>query len=134
MELLQTSPRWVTALLTISIITECQSRHNRGYSLYSHNIQREIVPVRQSTEPITLLPMPRAVVVKCYADALEVVVQADLFDTGVPVDGGQLHLGSNSVGNACKAHPSGEAEFTIKSHLTDCGIKLSVSSHYIKMV
>ena len=60
---------------------------------------------------------------------MEVVVQADLFDTGLHVDGRHLRLGSDTAAeySACSAAPSGEAEFTIRAQLMDCGTKLSVS-------
>lgn len=71
---------------------------------------------------------PRPVVVKCYPDSMEVVVQADLFDTGLQVEGRYLYLGSESVGqrDECGAKPTGEAEFTIWTKLLDCGTSLSV--------
>lgn len=72
---------------------------------------------------------PRPIVVKCHPDSMEVVLQADMFNTGLEVHGRHLRLGSDflSEGSACGAFPSGEAEFTIKAQLTDCGTKLSVS-------
>lgn len=72
---------------------------------------------------------PRPVVVKCHPDSMEVVVQADVFNTGVQVEGKYLRLGAGAAaeGSACSAVPSGEAEFTIWAHLMDCGITLSVS-------
>lgn len=57
-------------------------------------------------------------------------MQADMFDTGLQVDGGHLRLGSVSAGEegVCGAVPSGEAEFIIRAQLVDCGTKLSVST------
>ncbi|KAK0134475.1 Zona pellucida sperm-binding protein 3 [Merluccius polli] len=63
------------------------------------------------------------VVVKCHADSMEVVVQADLFDTGLLVEAGHLHLGAPAP--HCTALPSAEAELTIHVHLMDCGTQLS---------
>ncbi|KAG7229305.1 hypothetical protein INR49_012963, partial [Caranx melampygus] len=65
---------------------------------------------------------------------MEVVVQADMFDTGLQVEGSHLYLGSGSIaeeGGACRAVPSGEAEFTIRAHLMDCGTKLSSTEEKI---
>lgn len=68
---------------------------------------------------------PRAVFVRCHPDSLEVVVQADMFNTGLWVDGRHLRLGlevvRNDVQSACRAVPSGPSEFTIQAHLMDCG-------------
>lgn len=82
--------------------------------------------LQQSAE---LSARPRPVVVNCHPDSMEVVVQADMFDRGLQVDGRHLRLGSGpaSEGSACRAIPSGEAEYTIRAHLRDCGIQLSVS-------
>lgn len=90
-------------------------------------IQPQFGAVKQkpSTE---LRERPRPVTVNCHPDAMEVVVQADMFDTGLQVDGGHLRLGSDSAGEECGAVPSGEAEFTIRAQLVDCGTKLSVST------
>ncbi|KAM9323139.1 zona pellucida sperm-binding protein 3-like [Pholidichthys leucotaenia] len=78
---------------------------------------------------------PRPVVVRCSPDSMEVVVQADLFDTGLLVDGSRLRLGSGSFEDAadasssskseCGATSAGEEEFILQAWLTDCGTKLS---------
>lgn len=75
---------------------------------------------------------PRPVVVNCHPDSMRVVVQADMFDTGLQVDARHLRLGSGSVseGSECGAVSSGEAEFTIQAFLQDCGTKLSVSVYF----
>ncbi|XP_037537593.1 zona pellucida sperm-binding protein 3 [Nematolebias whitei] len=67
---------------------------------------------------------PRPIVVKCHPDSMEVVVQADMFDAGLKVEGGHLQLGPESP-SACGAVQSGAEEFTIQARLTDCGTKLS---------
>ena len=66
-------------------------------------------------------------------------MQADMFDSGLQVDGRHLRLGSDSVtvGGACGAVPSGEEEFTIRVQLNNCGTKLFVrivlilKEHYV---
>ncbi|KAM9845050.1 zona pellucida sperm-binding protein 3-like, partial [Aulostomus maculatus] len=69
----------------------------------------------------------RPVRVRCHPDSLEVVVQADMFDTGLLVEGAHLRLGSQPVGEGspCGAVPSGDTEFTLQAHLMDCGSELS---------
>ena len=54
---------------------------------------------------------------------MEVVVRADLFNTGLFLEAQHLHLGSND----CTAFPSAEAELTVHFNLMECGMKLSVS-------
>lgn len=60
---------------------------------------------------------------------MEVVVQADLFDSGLKVDARHLRLGSDppAEGSACRVARSTHAEFTFLSQLMDCGIQLSVN-------
>lgn len=88
------------------------------------------IQARAQSPELSVRPRPRPVVVTCHPDSMEVLVQADMFDTGLQVEGSHLHLGSGSVAgeeNACRALRSGEAEFTIWAHLMECGTKLSVS-------
>uniref|UniRef100_A0A667WQG1 Zona pellucida sperm-binding protein 3 n=1 Tax=Myripristis murdjan TaxID=586833 RepID=A0A667WQG1_9TELE len=136
MDLQQSSSWWIIIFLSLCTFTQCRLLHNPASSTgmpYSprrfnvHQIQPESTKVKQqqSAEPKTR--PQRAVVVKCHADSLEVVVQADLFYTGLLVESRHLQLGSDSVskGSACRAVPSGVAEFTIHVQLMDCGTKLS---------
>lgn len=80
---------------------------------------------RQESAELDVRP-PRPVVVKCHPDSMEVVMQADMLDAVLKVDGGHLRLGPEPL-NGCGAVPSGAEEFTILARLTDCGTKLSVS-------
>ncbi|XP_056149893.1 uncharacterized protein LOC130124464 [Lampris incognitus] len=118
MDLLQRAPWLTLALFNLCGLMRCQFAYpwsaNVGNSQESESI--EGLPVEQ-----------KSVVVVCHEDSMEVVVQADLFDTGIHVDGRFLHLGSPSegMGGACGAFPSGEAQFTIHIHLGDCGTRLS---------
>lgn len=65
----------------------------------------------------------RLVVVKCHPDSWEIVVQADLFNTGLMVEGRHLRLGveQRRDPSACRAVPLGPTEFTIRAQLLDCG-------------
>ncbi|XP_077472162.1 zona pellucida sperm-binding protein 3-like [Stigmatopora argus] len=71
---------------------------------------------------------PKAVVVRCYSDSMELVVQADLFDTGLHVNPEHLRLGTDPAGGSpsCRASPTGdEGTMTILADLLDCGTRLS---------
>uniref|UniRef100_A0A672IWM3 Zona pellucida sperm-binding protein 3 n=1 Tax=Salarias fasciatus TaxID=181472 RepID=A0A672IWM3_SALFA len=112
-------PCWIVLLCSVS--TLAQSRWGI----------REPAGPQRVDPPLGPLP-PRLVSVRCLPDSLEVVVQADLFDTGLRVDGGDLRLGSSPAEAAgCGAAPSGEAEFTLRASLMDCGIKLSSTEEKI---
>ncbi|XP_068594280.1 zona pellucida sperm-binding protein 3-like [Cebidichthys violaceus] len=96
------------------------------------NIQPQLTAGKRQ-QSAGLSARPRPVVVNCHPDTMRVVVQADMFDTGLQVEGRHLRLGSDPVseGGACRAVPSGEAEFTIQASLSDCGAQLSSTEEKI---
>lgn len=132
------NPKCITAwciIVLVSLFTRTESRlvHQKSSSqggLYSSSVAQSRVPLlgekRQSTEP---LPRPDPVVVHCQPDTMEVVVQADLFNSGLLVDARHLRLGSDppAEGSACRAAQSADSRFTLRSRLMDCGIQLSVN-------
>lgn len=121
---------WIIVLISLCTPTESRLVYNRGpgagglhMSSGTHGNMQPSLAVKQQQ-----VAVPRPVVVLCHPDSMEVVVQADMFDKGLQVDGRHLRLGSGpaSESSACRAAPTGEAEYTIKAHLMDCGIRLSV--------
>lgn len=130
----QCNPLWYIIIL-VSLCTHTGSRlvYYQGSGAGSqhppsrtHGYVQPAGKQRQSAEPSV---RPRPVVVHCHPDSMEVVVRADMFDSGLEVDAGHLRLGSGPPreGGACRAEQSGEAQFTIRANLTDCGIQLSVN-------
>ncbi|XP_032387414.1 zona pellucida sperm-binding protein 3 isoform X2 [Etheostoma spectabile] len=126
----RTNSRWILVLLMISTLPHflysTPSSHFSTRGRTHGNMKPQLTAVQP--EPGTGLSLrPQSVVVSCYPGWMQVVVQADMFDTGLQVEGTHLRLGSGSLseGSACGAVPSGEAEFTIQAHLSDCGTKLS---------
>lgn len=113
---------------TESRLVHQQSSSQGGFHSSSQTHNRLPSPGKQrlSAEPD---PRPHPVMVHCHPDTVEVVVQADLFDTGIEVDARHLRLGSGppAEGSVCRAAQSSEAQFTLRSHLLDCGIQLSVN-------
>lgn len=132
-----TSSWWIAVCLLLSTLAQSQIEHSRGStnlhipSRTHGNIQTLTAVKEQHSAGLSVRPRP--VVVNCHPDSMWIVVQADMFDTGLQVDGRHLRLGSNPVrdGSSCGAVPSGEAEFTIQAHLTDCGTKLSSTKEKI---
>ena len=128
---------WLLGLsILLSVITESQfaiMRHgsSKKSSPLPRRFQINKIPPKfrptpvapPKTETVTRPPVYRGIAVKCHADSMEVVVRADLFDTGLLIEAQRLHLGSND----CTAFPSAEAELTVHFNLMDCGMKLSVS-------
>uniref|UniRef100_UPI0037E91C27 zona pellucida sperm-binding protein 3-like n=1 Tax=Semicossyphus pulcher TaxID=241346 RepID=UPI0037E91C27 len=128
---------WIIFLITVSTPTESRLSYKKESSgtTNSHmlsrtqaNIQPQKTDVKQQEST-----QARPVMVICHPDSMEVVVQADMFNTGLQVEGGHLHLGSDSEskGSECGAVPSGEAEFTIWTSLMACGTKLSSTKEKI---
>ncbi|CAJ1072194.1 zona pellucida sperm-binding protein 3-like [Xyrichtys novacula] len=124
---------WITFLISVYTLTETRSINNQaGFSTTSSQVQSRPHGNFQTQQNGVKL-RPRSVVVHCYPDYMEVVVQADMFNMGLQVEGRHLHLGSDTVaeGGACGAEPSGEAEFTIRTKLLDCGTSLSSTKERI---
>ncbi|XP_073347694.1 zona pellucida sperm-binding protein 3-like [Pagrus major] len=122
MDLQTTSFWWIIVLISVSTLTE--SRLTKPHT--PHRTRGDIQPQLSAAERQQSAPPARPVVVRCHPDSMEVVAQADMFDSGLQVDGRHLRLGSDSVseGSACGAVQSAEEEFTIRAHLNDCGTKL----------
>ncbi|XP_039998624.1 zona pellucida sperm-binding protein 3b [Xiphias gladius] len=140
----RTSSWWIIVLLSVSTLAESRLTHGRGSGAANAHaptrthgdIQPKGSAVRQQQGAelgAPPRPRPRPVVVRCHPDSVEVVVQADMFDTGLQVDGRHLRLGSDPVAeeSSCGSVPSGEAEFTLRAHLMDCGTTLSSTGEKI---
>lgn len=121
---------WIIVLISLCTHTESRLDYNRGLHISSGTRGNTQPPLAVVTQQQVAVPStrPRPIMVLCHPDSMEVVVQADMFDKGLQVDGRHLRLGSGqaSEDKACRATPSGEAEYTIRAHLMDCGIRLSV--------
>lgn len=65
--------------------------------------------------------------VTCRPDSLEIVIKADMFAVGAPVDSGELRLGVEDD-DYCRATASSEDEYRIAVGLVDCGTK-----HWVKV-
>lgn len=79
----------------------------------------------------------KTVSVYCHEEAIEVVMNADLFASGFPVYAEELLLGSPSLPNkvsaaSCGAVQTGKSQLTILAYFKDCGTKLHVSSQTIR--
>lgn len=135
MDVQTTSFWWIIVLFLVSTLTESRLTHPNTPQRTRGGIHPQLPAAEQQQSA----PPARRVEVRCHPDSMEVVVQADMFDSGLQVDGRHLRLGSDSVteGGACGAVPSGEEEFTIRVQLSNCGTKLFVriililKEHYI---
>ncbi|XP_016333525.1 zona pellucida sperm-binding protein 3b [Sinocyclocheilus anshuiensis] len=74
----------------------------------------------------------KTVSVYCHEDAIEVVINGDLFASGFPVYAEELWLGSPSLldkvsAASCGALQTGPSQLTIFAYFKDCGTKLHVT-------
>ncbi|TWW73945.1 Zona pellucida sperm-binding protein 3 [Takifugu flavidus] len=131
--------RWVVVVILVCTRTENLRASDRGPNdprVHSAASPGHVQPVSTDAKqsPVSDPPdHPAAVVVRCHADSMELLVQADLFNRGLQVDGRHLHLGPSPAaeGSACAATPSGEAGFTIWAPLMDCGMSRSSTEEKI---
>ncbi|XP_061550392.1 zona pellucida sperm-binding protein 3-like [Phycodurus eques] len=124
------SPCWTFfVLVAIFALTESRRYHLVSYdrggaqrpSAASGSVQSHF-PSQQQGARAT------AVLVRCHPDSMELVVQADLFDTGFLVDPEHLRLGSDPASGSglCRAGRTGDDwTLTIWANLLDCGTLLS---------
>lgn len=60
--------------------------------------------------------------VACYPDSLAILIKADMFGVGAPVDNNELHLGVEDR-DSCRATVASRDEYKIVVGLMDCGTK-----------
>ncbi|XP_068434485.1 zona pellucida sperm-binding protein 3-like [Clinocottus analis] len=60
--------------------------------------------------------------VTCHPDSLDIIIKADMFGVGAPVDGDDIRLGVEH-NDYCRATTSSEDEYRILVGLVDCGTK-----------
>ncbi|XP_029997297.1 zona pellucida sperm-binding protein 3-like [Sphaeramia orbicularis] len=76
----------------------------------------------QQNVPVEEREQVNTVRVTCHPDSLDIVIKADLFGVGAPVNAGDLRLGVEDKDN-CRATASSPDEFRILVGLLDCGHK-----------
>lgn len=71
--------------------------------------------------------------VTCHPDSLEIVIKADMFGVGAPVDSDDLRLGVEH-NDYCRATASSRDEYAIFVGLMDCGTKHWVMVNLLQIV
>ncbi|XP_073705564.1 zona pellucida sperm-binding protein 3b [Garra rufa] len=132
----------ITVFLTTPLLTECYPRLSprtfqpRGSLASQQLLSGQFQAAIPQSPPKINDPVPqrrqKTVSVYCHEEAIEVVMNADLFASGIPVNAGELWLGSESLLNkvsaaSCGAVQTRESELTIFASFRDCGTKLSVT-------
>ncbi|XP_061151725.1 zona pellucida sperm-binding protein 3-like [Syngnathus typhle] len=96
----------------------------------SHLLAYDIGGPGLSVQAQPLQDAPKTLLVKCHSDSMELVLQRDLFLTGLLVEPEHLRLGSEPArgsGGSCRARATadGGATLTLWADLMDCGTLLS---------
>ncbi|KAI9523367.1 hypothetical protein NQZ68_028391 [Dissostichus eleginoides] len=61
--------------------------------------------------------------VTCHPDSLEIVIKADMFAVGAPVDADEIRLGVETNNQYCRATASSADEYSISVGLVECGTR-----------
>ncbi|KAM6913368.1 zona pellucida sperm-binding protein 3-like [Lycodopsis pacificus] len=99
---------------------------------FKHSTQHGLFESPQTTRSSQHTPLQKApaeepeqvttVRVTCHPDSLEIIIKADLFGVGFPVNGDELRLGVEQD-DYCRATTSSGDEYRILVGLMDCGTK-----------
>lgn len=125
--------------LMMSLPTECYPRtFQQGRPLANQQLlNSQFQAAIPQSPPKINNPVPqrrqKTVSVYCHEEAIEVVINTDLFAAGLPVYAEELRLGPESLLNkasaaSCGAVQTGQSDFTIFGYFKDCGTKLYVSA------
>ncbi|XP_037544863.1 zona pellucida sperm-binding protein 3 [Nematolebias whitei] len=126
---METSMLWISVLLGICLTGSSLAFSQALFHQHAASLQRAHPPQRSShnvaQQQQQLLEEPQqvnTVTVICHPDSLEVVIAADMFAVGAPVDSHQLHLGVENH-DFCRAEPTSPEEYRILVGLDDCGTR-----------
>ncbi|XP_076829256.1 zona pellucida sperm-binding protein 3b isoform X2 [Brachyhypopomus gauderio] len=137
--------RCVTALISIlwpvvcyPTITQESDTHLSALQRSNVNLEYNINvlnPVDQN-QVEALSHRLQKIFVRCHEDSMEIVIDADLFNTGILVDARDLWLGvdcrtNKPSGPCCGAEASGTNEYTIIGNVADCRTSISVTDQTI---
>nr|XP_033932280.1 zona pellucida sperm-binding protein 3-like isoform X1 [Pseudochaenichthys georgianus] len=78
---------------------------------------------QQQKSPAAVPQQVNTVRVTCHPDSLEIVIKADMFAVGAPVDGDELRLGVETNNQYCRATASSADEYSISVGLVECGTR-----------
>ncbi|KAI4800583.1 hypothetical protein KUCAC02_009577 [Chaenocephalus aceratus] len=87
------------------------------------NTGRSELGQQQQKSPAEEPQQVNTVRVTCHPDSLEIVIKADMFAVGAPVDGDELRLGVETNNQYCRATASSADEYSISVGLVECGTR-----------
>nr|ALT10068.1 zona pellucida protein ZPC5 isform 6 [Dissostichus mawsoni] len=83
----------------------------------------EIVQQQQQKSPAEEPQQVNTIRVTCHPDSLEIVIKADMFAVGAPVDADEIRLGVETNNQYCRATASSADEYSISVGLVECGTR-----------
>lgn len=125
---METLRLWISVLVGICLSGSSLAFSQALFPQHAASFQRAPPPQRPPhsvAQQQQLLEEPQqvnTVTVICHPDSLEVVIAADMFAVGAPVDSQQLHLGVENT-DFCRAQPASPEEYRILVGLDGCGTR-----------
>ncbi|XP_031168784.1 zona pellucida sperm-binding protein 3-like [Sander lucioperca] len=114
---------WVSLLVGLCVGSSFASPpKQRGALLQTPQITGSSKHTEQQKAPVEERKQVNTVRVTCHPDSLEIVITADMFGVGAPVNVAELRLGVKH-NNYCRATASSVDEYRIHVGLVDCGTK-----------
>ncbi|XP_054463183.1 uncharacterized protein LOC129098220 [Anoplopoma fimbria] len=116
---------WVTVLLGLcfrSSLAFPPKDFRQHASFQSPQITGRSQHTQQLKNPAEEREQVNTVRLTCHPDSLEIIIKADMFGVGAPVDSHELRLGVEQ-NDYCRATPSSGDEYSIIVGLVDCGTK-----------
>ncbi|KAJ4932420.1 hypothetical protein JOQ06_010843 [Pogonophryne albipinna] len=87
------------------------------------NTGRSEIGQQQQKSPAEEPQQVNTIRVTCHPDSLEIVIKADMFAVGAPVDGDEIRLGVETNNQYCRATVSSADEYSISVGLVECGTR-----------
>nr|AIO02875.1 zona pellucida C5 protein [Gymnodraco acuticeps] len=87
------------------------------------NTGRSELGQQQQKSPAEEPQQVNTIRVTCHPDSLEIVIKADMFAVGAPVDGDEIRLGEENNNQYCRATASSADEYSISVGLVECGTR-----------
>nr|ALT10066.1 zona pellucida protein ZPC5 isoform 4 [Dissostichus mawsoni] len=98
-----------------------QSLANTGRSEIGQQQQQQ--QQQQQKSPAEEPQQVNTIRVTCHPDSLEIVIRADMFAVGAPVDADEIRLGVETNNQYCRATASSADEYSISVGLVECGTR-----------
>nr|XP_033934558.1 zona pellucida sperm-binding protein 3-like [Pseudochaenichthys georgianus] len=87
------------------------------------NTGRSEIGQQQQKSPAEEPQQVNTIRVTCHSDSLEIVIKADMFAVGAPVNGDEIRLGVETNNQYCRATASSADEYSISVGLVECGTR-----------